>query len=226
MTCPGKRAPVTAAIHWVAAMWRKLDRFSPFPSRYPFVLSENEKTFFDRAVRVSRNYLEFGSGGSTLRALQKSKAKIYSVECDPCWLARMRRYLIFRFFEEKRLFVTMVDIGPVGKWGYPQVDADKNLFPFYSSAIFDRLSSEKIDLVFIDGRFRVACCLMSILKFHKNSNLRILIHDFCNRPEYHTVLKYLDMDDCADNLALFSIKKGIDLQLVNNDYDSYKFDPR
>lgn len=59
---------------------RGLDKLSPYPLFYPFVMSRDEKIVFDEAVSKSRHYLEFGLGGSTLRAIQKSKAKIYSVE--------------------------------------------------------------------------------------------------------------------------------------------------
>ncbi len=202
-----------------------VDRYSPYPKRYEFKMSENEKVFFDNAVKHCRNYLEFGSGGSTLRAIQKSKARIYTVESSPEWLAHMRKYLILRLPEQKRVFIFPVDIGPTEKWGRPASEKSEHLFESYSSAIFNEIDTQEIDLVLIDGRFRVACTLKTILECQNNNELRILIHDFWNRGQYHVLLKYLDTIDRVDTIGLFSIKKKIDLQSVKTDYESYKNNP-
>ena len=78
----------------------------------------------------------------------------------------------------------------------------------------------------VDGRFRVACILKIILEFHKYSNFKVMVHDFWKRDEYHVVLKYLDIIDTVDTMGLFSIKKNVDLKLVEKDYHAYKFNPR
>ena len=98
-------------MQFLKKLLRRLDFFSPFPLFYPFIMTKNEKFLFDRKIRNSNNYLEFGLGGSTLRALRKSRAKIYTVESSPEWLSSVRKYLVFRYFENKRVFVSLVDIG-------------------------------------------------------------------------------------------------------------------
>ena len=80
-------------------------------------------------------------------------------------------------------------------------------------------------MALIDGRFRVACTLKLILECHKNSDLKILIHDFWDREEYHVVLRYLDIVDKADTIGLFSIKEPVDLESVRTDYGAYKVNP-
>ncbi len=62
---------------------RRLDELSPYPLFYPFIMSHDEKIVFDEAINKSHHYLEFGLGGSSLRALQKSKTIIYTVESSP-----------------------------------------------------------------------------------------------------------------------------------------------
>ncbi len=183
-----------------------LDKFSPYPIFYPFVMSQDEKDIFDDEIKESRHYLEFGLGGSSLRALQKSKAKIYTVESCPDWINRMRGYFIIKFFENKRIYIFPVDIGPTGKWGYPKSDKYQNKFEKYSSSIFKLIDIRSIDLALVDGRFRVACALKIILSCHENSNLRIIIHDFWHREEYHVLLKYFDTIKKADTIGVFSIK--------------------
>jgi hypothetical protein len=204
---------------------QKLDRLSLHPVLYPFVMSNAEKKLFDQAIKDSRHYLEFGLGGSTIRAIQKSKAMVYSVESSADWVECVRKYLFVRLSERRRLRIFQPSIGPVGDWGYPTSNEFRNLFERYSSEVFQAIDSRLIDLALIDGRFRVACTLQLIMACRDNRNIRVLIHDFWNRPQYHAVLKYLDTVGRADTLGLFSIKKEIDMGLVRQDYESYKFTP-
>lgn len=209
----------------VKTILRKLDQFSPYPLFYHFIMTKNERAIFDMAIKESLHYLEFGMGGSTLRAIQKSKAMIYTVESDPAWINYMRKYILIRFFENKRLYIFHVNIGSVLDWGCPESDVFKESFEKYSSSIFQSIDSKKIDLVFVDGRFRVACTLKIVLACHENSKIKILIHDFWNRPYYQVVLKYLDMVHRVDTIGLFSIKNNIDIQLAEKDYEAYKYNP-
>jgi hypothetical protein len=209
----------------VKTILKKLDRFSPYPVFYPFVMSDNEKAIFDQAIRKSSHYLEFGLGGSTLRAIQKSKAKIYTVESSPDWISHMREYVFVRYFENKRLYLFPVNIGPVGDWGYPESEDFKGYFQRYSSSVFQSIDSKLIDLALVDGRFRVACILKIVLACYENSNILILIHDFWDRPHYHVVLKYLDIVNRADTIGLFSVKKNVDLKSVEHDYEAFKLIP-
>jgi hypothetical protein len=203
--------------------FEKLDKLSPRPLFYQFVMSRNERVVFDRAIKKSTCYLEFGLGGSTLRAIQKSDTMIYSVESSPEWVNHMREYSIVRSCENKRLFIFPVDIGPTREWGLPAPGNSRILFPAYSANIFNLINKSNLDLVLVDGRFRVACTIKIVLECHANKNLTIMIHDFWNRKEYHVVLKYLNTIDKADAIGLFSIKKCVDLESARRDYEEYKF---
>lgn len=198
------------------------NRYSPHPSLCPIILSHNEINLFDDTIKDSLHYLEFGMGGSTLRAIQKSKAKIYTVESSFDWIYKMRRYLIIRFYElVGRLKVFYVNIGPTSDWGFPIGDKYHHLFPDYSSTVFAQIDKSLIDTVFIDGRFRVACVLKTILECHKNNRLTILIHDY-QRENYHIAEKYLEIVSSSDTLFTFRLKKDIELDLVRLDYESFK----
>ncbi len=203
----------------------RLDKCSPRPVLYPFVMSDDEKKLFTESIRHSRGFLEFGLGGSTLRTLQKSKARIFSVESSDDWIEYMRGYRPIRSSENKRLVIHHVDIGPTREWGRPVSDEQRHLFPAYSSSIFDVIDSAEIDTAIVDGRFRVACTLKIILECHTNPDFRILIHDFWNREKYHLVLKYLDVVDRVDTLALFAIKPGNDLDEIAREYENFQFNP-
>jgi hypothetical protein len=201
---------------------RKYDKYLPRPSHYSFMMSANEQELFDLSIRDSKVYLEFGMGGSTFHALQKSSAKVYSIDSSREWIKLMREYWYIRFMELTRLSLIFADVGPVKEWGVPIGD-NPALFPNYSAAIFKTIRKEKVDTVLVDGRFRVACTLKTILECHPNKNLQILIHDFWDRPHYHIVLRYLDAVVRADTLGVFELKKGIDLNAVRSDYEAYKY---
>lgn len=203
----------------------KLNQFSPYPIFYSFIMSSGEKAIFDETIKGVSHYLEFGMGGSTLRAIQKSKAVIYTVESSPGWVAHMRGYASIKRSEKTRLHIFPVEIGPVGNWGYPTSDDLEDRFEAYSSNVFRLINPGLIDLALIDGRFRVACALKVILECHANKRIEIMVHDFWDRPHYHLLLKYLDVVKRIDSLALFSIKQGVDLSLVKKDYDEYKSEP-
>lgn len=204
---------------------RELDRHSPTPRMYPWMMSKHERRLFDEMIRPARHYLEFGTGGSTLRALTVSDAQIYAVESSPEWLDTMRRYKAFRLAEHQRLHVALVDIGPVGAFGYPLHVHEAEHFGDYSRNVFNAVDPRLVDCVLVDGRFRVACTLQTILACHANRYVRILIHDFWNRPQYHGVLNFLDVQQRVDTLGVFSIKNGIDLSAVQAMYESYRTQP-
>ena len=207
---------------------QRIDRYSPWPGLYDWMMSPGERSIFDATVRNCKNYLEFGAGGSTLRVLQKSKATVHSVESSDEWISHLRRYFMIRRHEGKRLTFHLVDIGPTLRWGYPADISKDASFPDYSATVFNNFSARQIDVILIDGRFRVACALSSIIHalLSKQLESTIMIHDYWHRDYYHEVQKYLEMKERADSLGVFRIKQNIDLEQVSKDYDKYKFDPR
>lgn len=188
-------------------------------------LSENEKNFLISSLGESSSYLEFGSGGSTFLALKSEMCKkIISVESDAKWLDYMRTFAsIKNAQQDNRLYFEYVNIGQTGEWGIPLDASTKELFPNYSNNVFKKFEND-YDLVFIDGRFRVACVMQTILNCMHN--VKIVIHDYNNRPEYHFILKYLNIDYTIDTMALFSIKNNVDKNDVLMNYENFKFDYR
>ena len=95
------------------------------------------------------------------------------------------------------------------------------MFPKYSSEIFEKIDKNSIDLVFIDGRFRVACVLQTIMNCSKHT--KILIHDYTQRQFYHLIEEFLEVVEIVDTLAIFQIKDNIDKQKILDLYEKYKF---
>lgn len=206
----------------------QLSKKLPVPLYYPIKMSTKEKRLFDQTLKNSEAYLEFGSGGSTIRALIKAQGIVISTESSQEWMQVMRSYYSIRQKEKSgRLIFFHADIGKTGAHGKPINDKNREKYPDYSAGIFKTLHPEQIsqiDTILVDGRFRVACVLKTIMECHSNKRLIILVHDF-HREKYHVILKYLNVKERADSLCSFEIKKSIDLKLVQNDYEAYKFNP-
>ena len=185
-------------------------------------LTEKERVFFSLLLKKSKKYLEFGMGGSTLLAyVTPNIEKIISIDSDYNWIQSIKNFKNLKNDEGKRIILNYIDVGKIGKWGFPKKKNSK--ISNYSKQIFQKYEND-YDLVFIDGISRVACALQVILNC--KSDIKILIHDFNYRPYYHILYKYLDIIYTIDSIALFSIKDDIDLNEIKQDYEKYKTDIR
>jgi len=201
------------------------DKLSDNPKLFSVIMSKSEKELFINNVKQSKHYLEFGSGGSTFLALMNSNADVVSVENDIKWIKHLKEWNLIRKNDNKRLHFYYANTGKIGGYGWPtDIKADRDLFPIYSNGVFKDIVNNKYDLVLIDGRFRVACALQTIL--NTDDNVKILIHDFTNRPDYHEILKFLTIEKNADTMVLLRKKNNIDRTKVVELYEKYKYDYR
>lgn len=180
----------------------------------PMHASNAEIHLFARYILKARFYLEYGCGGSTFLALYISQAQILSVESDPKFIALLSSYPLIQQdlkAPKPRLRFYPINLGEIGKWGFPLNENLKETFPLYSQGIFKELPQKQIsqiDTIFIDGRFRVACVLNVLL--HCSESATILIHDFFNREHYHIVLEFLICIEKVDTLGVFCSRPNND----------------
>jgi protein O-GlcNAc transferase len=182
-----------------------------------------EKSTLLRYFQNADFYFEFGAGQSTLLACSTNNIrKIVTVETDPKYIEDIaRNSSCVASSLSGRLEPRFIDIGPTVAYGYPADESKKSNWPKYSESIL--LYSDSLqgpDLVLVDGRFRVAAALSSILSLRINGF--ILIHDFFTRPHYYEVLKYLDLVDCVDELAVFQPKPDISFKELETDLKHYQ----
>jgi len=168
-------------------------------------LSNNDMNMFYKYLNTARVYFEYGSGGSTYQvSLLDNIQKIYTVESDKEWQDK----LLSSISNDKIVFIyNEMDTSP-NTWGNPGKNATDHQKINYSNHILnlDIEEQQGIDLVFIDGRFRVACCL-KCFDVIKDSCL-IMFDDFLNRKQYHIVLNYFEIiDKTADNRMVILKKK-------------------
>ena len=165
---------------------------------------------FQRSIQAANFYLEFGAGGSTIQAALLGKQGV-SIEGDPHYARDVRRRLMNI---PNRIDLINVDIGRTKQWGYPEDRAASkaNLAKWaeYVNLPFRKLESGFFDLVLIDGRFRVACALRTIVEARKrNAKVRILVDDYHNpedpRPYYEVIERYAPLVRLAGRMAVFEI---------------------
>lgn len=175
-------------------------------------------------IDAARHYLEFGAGESTVYAASSSGPEsVDSVESSLEFLQEnlLTKPSVRAALEAGRLRFHRVDLGETGMWGSPKDERRAHLWPNYSLAVFDQ--PVEFDLVLVDGRFRVACALASLLS--TPADARIMIHDFCNRPYYHTVLDYFDIEHSVDTLVVLRKKEGFDSERATAMLHTYQYLP-
>jgi hypothetical protein len=187
-------------------------------------MSAAELTLFSNAIAGKSYAIEYGLGGSTFLMIDAGVETIYSVESDPAWIREVLEHERMRSHAASgRLSVSHADIGPTTQWGHPANDSKRSGWPDYWREPWHRVDAARVDLVIVDGRFRVACILNSLLEGTKD--MTIVVHDFWNRPEYHAVLPFLNCACRADSLAVFFPRARWDGDALQRELQRSAFTP-
>ncbi|MFK4722752.1 hypothetical protein [Bradyrhizobium niftali] len=167
--------------------------------------TEEGLSAFSKAVQSSKCYLEYGSGSSTVLAA-KFAQRIVSVESDAVFCRAVRKMLP----ERAGISLIHVDIGLTRQWGYPvfsrPTERRIRRWQKYPQAPWQSYDFSP-DLLLIDGRFRVACALESLL--HIGEETKILIDDYPGRP-YEIIEEFADRTALYGTMAEFRKKKSFD----------------
>ena len=172
-------------------------------------------SFFLNKLKKSKFYFEYGSGSSTLVANELNK-KFVSIELDKKYYLELKKKV-------KNDQVKFFNIGPVGEFSYPIFKLKKKIVNYINS-IDTYLSDEDYpDLILIDGRFRIACCL-NILKHIQKKSLKVLIllDDYEKRESYKILNKFFKIKSIGRMAVLKALKKRVSDKTLNE----YLYDPR
>jgi hypothetical protein len=161
-------------------------------------MSEKELDLFFAFLKNSRNYLEFGTGGSTYAASRHVKQSIISVDSSAEWLDKLRVECANSEIDQKLIYI---DIGPVGDWGYPTELSSQPKWPRYHEYVWELPESSQADLYLVDGRFRVACFAQTVI--HCRPDALIGFHDFASRKQYHSVYEIAREVATAEDMSFF-----------------------
>lgn len=170
------------------------------------VMSRNERGRFYWYLSGATNYLEFGSGGTTIAAIAHQNVKrIHTVESDPAWIAMlMERRDVREAMQQGRLNLVYADLGRAGGAGPA---GPMNYSDYYATLHDDKAF---FDLVLVDGHYRDTCMLRCLQRVPKNrtENVQLLVHDYWNIPR--AVKGFVERVDRVDSLAVLHKRKDVD----------------
>jgi hypothetical protein len=184
---------------------------------HPFMPSF-ERNFLELQYLDSSAILEFGSGGSTLFAIKNNKS-IVSVESDRKFFNYLMHHIKKNYsIHDARILIAQT--GLTGRYGMPL------FFPFspnveikglsYILTGYSQFKNFSPDLIFVDGRWRVACCLYSLILGFGSS--RLLLDDYENDRSYKPLIeKYFEVSNFG-RIASLSPKSGVDIVELVNDF--------
>lgn len=142
----------------------------------------------DRMPLRSASVFEFGAGGSTIFFAERA-ATVISVEHNPRWHEEVASLLAERALSNVECRLAEAQNGVVsGEFLSHRIEYAGMSFSNYVSQI-DDVPDESLDLVFVDGRARVACIKRSISKI--KSGGRIVL-DNGDRKEYQSIVNELE----------------------------------
>lgn len=141
--------------------------------------------------------LEYGCGGSTLHFSKFVKTYI-SIEHNKEWIEKLTNIPsnVHIYYCPPNNHTLVMPV-----WTGSQED-------FYDYINYvDKISIQKYNIVFIDGRARQYCA-KKVLDYITTDSV-VFIHDFFERPRYHHLLSYYDIidEDCSDKITLVALKK-------------------
>jgi hypothetical protein len=166
------------------------------------------------ALQQSKVYLEFGMGGSTTLAAYHGVAHIVSTDSSPEWIGNVSQDIAKLNSKSKTIQLLHADLGELGEWGHPKNNDKIFNWPTYFHGPWKHLKGRGLtpDTVLIDGRFRVACFLYSLLNL--DAGTTIMWDDYTPRPEYHVVETLLKPIRYVDDMAFFEVPGHVDQRQV------------
>ena len=163
-----------------------------------------EAEYLTDVYSQSNIILEYGSGGSTLLAVQQGHSLVMSVESDKAWAENLQT-LIARDNDNSQVesLIHWVDLGPTREWGWPVGDSKWRNWHNYPLSVWSHPRFRQPDLVLIDGRFRIGCFLATL--FLTKAPVTILWDDYTDRPHYHCIEKYARPIKTVGRMARFEL---------------------
>ena len=170
------------------------------PDGPKLTLPELESAALREAYANAEVILEYGMGGSTVIAGKTPGHTVFSVESDPKWHSRMEHWFAGNP-PAATVHLHHADIGPTGKWGHPADRKRLNLWSGYPISVWERDDFRYPDLVLVDGRFRLACMLTTLLRIQRAT--RVLVDDYVDRPPYHAIETLVGAPRMMGRMATF-----------------------
>jgi hypothetical protein len=175
-------------------------------------MDEEGLAYFVDVAQRSRCYLEYGSGGSTLFAANVAKVPaIISIESDKKWVDKVKAKIAM---PHRGIYIEHCDIGEVTEWGTPKGREKMENFWRYSAQPWQTARARQLvpDTVLIDGRFRVACFLTTLINARIGTTA--LFDDYLDRPHYFVVEEFCPLVAKRGRMGIFSATRSFSVPTI------------
>ena len=213
--------------HFVYKRIIKIFKLDPKPQKFDFLevvnnkklilenLFEDESELFIHYLVNAKCYGEYGVGISTVYAARYQNKKTISVDTDPVWVNKVKDNLL----SKDNIDISHIDFGEELFYGRPKSYKNRDNIKFYLNYIWQKNS--KPDLVLIDGRFRVACFLTSLI--HAEKGTYIIFDDYILRQHYHIVEMFEKPIEKNNRQAVFRVSKNYNFDEVSHYLNKFEF---
>ena len=183
------------------------------------VLFNGNDSLFKTILSSVSHYGEYGCGASTLWAAGNSSCQIISVDTSIKWRDSVLNQI--SLVDRDRVTIKYYDCGQVENWGRPISYSNRKNFQDYVNALWSDSSGP--EFILVDGRFRVACFLTSLIFAREGSF--ILFDDFWDRSKYALVLEYIQPIESCGTQALFQVpvKSSMPLAAISEDIERFLY---
>ena len=172
------------------------------------ILFDGDDKLFKSYVADIEFYFEYGVGKSTQWVMENTNSKVIAIDSDQIWINNVSH----TNYDYDRLNIIWADLGNLTDWGRPIGYKKRQNFSYYINAIWS--FQKKADVILIDGRFRVACFLQSLLNSKIGSF--IIFDDYNNRPCYHIVEEVLPLFEKCGRQSVFKVTDNYNKKLAKN----------
>ena len=184
----------------------------------PNVLFDGNDELFKKHIKTAKKYGEFGVGKTTNWVFKNTNCSIICVDSSKEWIQVVKNNISNRNSLD-RINFKWFDLGEIGDWGTPlSYNKHVNISKYINSIWTTNCHP---DLVLIDGRFRVACFLNTLLKSEVGT--KIIFDDYTNRKYYHIIEDIIKPVEKYKRQALFIKNENFDKKLVKELYSKFEY---
>ena len=184
-------------------------------------MSAAERARLEAELRKASAYFELGMGGSSLMAVRAGVKQMVSVDSDGAWVQAVAAHPeIAPRCADGSVSILHADIGPVADWGRPADRSAVRKWSAYLSSGWMEWARRGTmpDLVLVDGRFRVACCLSvaaACAHLPPEKQPCVLMHDVDDkRAYYRDALEALEQVDVVETLLVMHPRRDVSAAFV------------
>jgi len=168
----------------------------------------NDLSMFYRYLKTACVYMEIGSGGSSMAACREPSVEtVVWVESDPVWYEIVKTGC--EEYSTKMIPIfSGLNVDRQDNWGHPGPGCTDEQRRAYSDALIVAISTHALrpDVVLVDGRFRVACCLKLFSRV--DEDCVILFDDFFPRRDFYgAVLEYFEVVEQTVDQNMIVLRK-------------------